>query len=244
MSRALFISDLHLTVERPATNEQFFRFLHEEAARCDALYILGDLFEYWVGDDELKDADGDPLGKQVARGLRVLSKSGVAVHLMVGNRDFLMGSRFCAESGAGFLDDPRVVEIDGKPVLLMHGDTLCTDDADYQGWRATARSEAWQKEFLAKSLPERRDTIEALRAKSKAVVQAKPAEIMDVNEGAVREAFRVHGVSLMIHGHTHRPAKHEHEVDGRPCQRWVLPDWYGRGGYLALDAVGPRLVGF
>lgn len=126
----------------------------------------------------------------------------------------------------------------------MHGDTLCTDDADYQGWRATARSETWQKEFLAKSLPERRDTIEALRAKSKAVVQAKPAEIMDVNEVAVREAFRVHGVSLMIHGHTHRPAKHEHEVDGRPCQRWVLPDWYGRGGYLVLDAVGARLVSF
>lgn len=244
MSRALFISDLHLTVERPATNEQFFRFLHEEAARCDALYILGDLFEYWVGDDELKDAEGDPLGKQVARALRVLSKSGVAVHLMVGNRDFLMGSRFCAESGAGFLDDPRVVEIDGKPVLLMHGDTLCTDDADYQGWRATARSAAWQKEFLAKSLPDRRETIEALRAKSKAVVQAKPAEIMDVNEGAVREAFRVHGVQLMIHGHTHRPAKHEHEVDGRLCQRWVLPDWYGRGGYLVLDAMGPRLVSF
>lgn len=241
MSRALFISDLHLTVERPGTNEQFFRFLHEEAARADALYILGDLFEYWVGDDGIEE---DPLGRQVVRALRVLSKAGVAVHLMVGNRDFLMGSRFCAESGAEFLDDPRVVEIDGKRVLLMHGDTLCTDDADYQGWRATARSEAWQKAFLAKSLPERRETIEGLRAKSKAVVQAKPAEIMDVNEGAVREAFRVHDVQLLIHGHTHRPAKHEHEVNGRRCQRWVLPDWYGRGGYLVLDPVGPRLVSF
>ncbi len=241
MSRALFISDLHLSVERPGPNEQFFRFLHEEAARADALYILGDLFEYWIGDDGIEE---DPLGRQVVRALRVLSRAGVAVFLMVGNRDFLMGAKFCEASGARFLDDPRVVEIDGKPVLLMHGDTLCTDDADYQGWRATARSEAWQKEFLSKSLPERRDTIEALRAKSKAVVQAKPAEIMDVNEVAVREAFRVHGVQLMIHGHTHRPAKHEHEVDGRLCQRWVLPDWYGRGGYLALDAVGPRLVSF
>jgi UDP-2,3-diacylglucosamine hydrolase len=241
VSRALFISDLHLSVERPGPNEQFFRFLHEEAARADALYILGDLFEYWIGDDGIEE---DPLGRQVVRALRVLSRAGVAVFLMVGNRDFLMGAKFCEASGARFLDDPRVVEIDGKPVLLMHGDTLCTDDADYQGWRATARSEAWQKEFLSKSLPERRDTIEALRAKSKAVVQAKPAEIMDVNEVAVREAFRVHGVQLMIHGHTHRPAKHEHEVDGRLCQRWVLPDWYGRGGYLALDAVGPRLVSF
>lgn len=241
MSRALFISDLHLSVERPGPNEQLFRFLHEEAARADALYILGDLFEYWIGDDGLAE---DPLGRQVARALRVLSKSGVAVHLMVGNRDFLMGSGFCAESGAQLLDDPRVVEIDEKRILLMHGDTLCTDDADYQGWRATARSEAWQKDFLAKSLPDRRETIEGLRAKSKAVVQAKPADIMDVNEQAVREAFRVHGVQLMIHGHTHRPAKHEHEVNGRRCQRWVLPDWYGRGGYLVLDAVGPRLVSF
>ncbi|MBM3352892.1 MAG: UDP-2,3-diacylglucosamine diphosphatase [Betaproteobacteria bacterium] len=241
MSRALFISDLHLSVERPGPNEQFFRFLHEEAARADALYILGDLFEYWIGDDGIK---GDALGRQVVRALRVLSKAGVAVCLMVGNRDFLLGAKFCAESGARFLDDPRVVEIDGKRVLLMHGDTLCTDDADYQGWRATARSAAWQQEFLAKSLPERRQTIGALRAKSKAVVQAKPAEIMDVNAVAVREAFRVHGVQLMIHGHTHRAAKHEHEVDGRLCRRWVLPDWYGRGGYLALDAVGPRLVSF
>lgn len=241
MSRALFISDLHLSVERPGPSEQFFRFLHEEAARADALYILGDLFEYWIGDDGLAE---DALGRQVARALRVLAKSGVALHLMVGNRDFLMGAKFCEESGARLLDDPRVVEIDEKRVLLMHGDTLCTDDADYQGWRSTARSEAWQRDFLAKSLPERRETIEGLRAKSKAVVQAKPAEIMDVNEGAVREAFRVHGVQLMIHGHTHRPAKHEHEVNGRRCQRWVLPDWYGRGGYLVLDAVGPRLVSF
>lgn len=241
MSRALFISDLHLSVERPGPNEQFFRFLHEEAARADALYMLGDLFEYWIGDDGIEE---DPLGRQVVRALRVLSRAGVAVFLMVGNRDFLMGAKFCEASGARFLDDPRVVEIGGKSVLLMHGDTLCTDDADYQGWRATARSEAWQKDFLAKSLPDRRETIEGLRAKSKAVVQSKPAEIMDVNEGAVREAFRVHGVTLMIHGHTHRPAKHEHEVDGRLCQRWVLPDWYGRGGYLALDAVGPRLVSF
>jgi UDP-2,3-diacylglucosamine hydrolase len=241
VSRALFISDLHLSVERPGPNEQFLRFLHEEAARADALYILGDLFEYWIGDDGIGE---DPLARSVVRALRQLSKSGVATYLMVGNRDFLMGAEFCAAAGAVFLDDPRVVEIDGKPVLLMHGDTLCTDDADYQGWRQTARSAAWQSEFLGKSLPERRETIEGLRAKSKAVVQAKPAQIMDVNEGAVREAFRVHGVDLMIHGHTHRPAMHEHEVDGRLCRRWVLPDWYGRGGYLALDAVGPRLVSF
>ncbi len=126
MSRALFISDLHLSVERPGPNEQFFRFLHEEAARADALYILGDLFEYWIGDDGI---DEDPLGRQVVRALRVLSRAGVAVWLMVGNRDFLMGAKFCAESGARFLDDPRVVEIDAKRVLLMHGDTLCTDDA-------------------------------------------------------------------------------------------------------------------
>ena len=192
-----------------------------------------------MGDDALEL----PFPARIASALRRASRA-TPVFFMHGNRDFLAGERFARAAGLALLPDPAPVELYGTRALLMHGDTLCTDDADYQGWRATARSEAWQKEFLSKSLPERRDTIEALRAKSKAVVQAKPAEIMDVNEVAVREAFRVHGVQLMIHGHTHRPAKHEHEVDGRLCQRWVLPDWYGRGGYLALDAVGPRLVSF
>ena len=244
MSRALFISDLHLSTERPASNEQFFRFLGEEARRARSLTILGDLFEYWIGDDALDDAAGDPLGREVARGLRRLSDAGVAVAVMHGNRDFLIGPRFCAAAGASLLEDPSVLGLESGAVVLMHGDTLCTDDLDYQNWRRTARSEEWQRDFLAKSLSERRAAIIGLREKSKQVVSAKPADIMDVNAGAVRDAFRAHGVARMIHGHTHRPARHEIEVDGARCERWVLPDWYGPGGYLELDAVGPRLVSF
>ena len=163
---------------------------------------------------------------------------------MHGNRDFLVGKGFLAASGARFLDDPSVIRFAGDPVALMHGDTLCTDDRDYQAWRLTARSDAWQREFLAKSLAERHAAIGALREKSKQVIAAKPAQIMDVNADAVRDAFRRHGVRQLIHGHTHRPARHDIEVDGARCVRWVLPDWYGRGGYLVLDDVGPRLVSF
>jgi UDP-2,3-diacylglucosamine hydrolase len=163
---------------------------------------------------------------------------------MHGNRDFLIGSGFCAAAGATLLSDPIVMQVGGERVLLMHGDTLCTDDHDYQNWRRTARSEGWRKAFLAKSLPERHASIEGLREKSKEVTAAKPAEIMDVNQEAVREAFRRHNVRRMIHGHTHRPARHELEVDGARCERWVLPDWYGPGGFLALDAAGARLIGF
>ena len=242
--RALFISDLHLAGERPKTNRQFFRFLREEAARADSLYVLGDLFEYWAGDDELKDPAGDPLAADVAAGFKALSNKGVQVRLMHGNRDFLVGEGFLAASGAQLLEDPTVLKLKGGPVALLHGDTLCTDDHDYQAWRQTARSEAWQREFLGKPLAARHEAVGALREKSKDVIAAKPAEIMDVNADAVREAFRRLKVRRMIHGHTHRPARHEIEVDGHRCERWVLPDWYGRGGYLALDDVGPRLVSF
>jgi UDP-2,3-diacylglucosamine hydrolase len=242
--RALFISDLHLSAERPDANGQFFRFLGDEAIRAQALYVLGDLFEYWAGDDELKDPAGDPLAAEVARGFRRLADAGVAVHIMHGNRDFLVGEGFFAASGARFLDDPSVLRFAGQPVALMHGDTLCTDDVDYQAWRRTARSEAWQREFLAKPLAVRHEALQGLRKKSKEVVRAKSAEIMDVNADTVRDAFRRHGVRRLIHGHTHRPARHDVEVDGALCERWVLPDWYGRGGYLALDDVGPRLVSF
>jgi len=241
---ALFISDLHLAAERPAINERFFEFLLEHAARAERLFILGDLFEYWVGDDELDAADGDPLGRAVAGALRDLSRRGVGVALMHGNRDFLLGRRFCAASGARLMEDPSIEKIGGVRTLLMHGDTLCTDDHDYQAWRRTARSRAWQEEFLAKSLPERRRTVEAMRARSREVVGAKPADIMDVNDTAVREALRQHGLTRLIHGHTHRPARHALEVDGRRCERWVLPDWYERGGYLAVDETGPRLLAF
>ena len=244
MPATLFISDLHLSGERPAINRRLFAFLREQAPRAAVLYVLGDLFEYWIGDEELDAADGDPLARKVAEAFGALSRSGVGVRLMHGNRDFLIGKRFCEVSGARLLQDPAVEKIGSARTLLMHGDTLCTDDLDYQAWRRIARSRDWQREFLAKSLPERRKALQALREKSKEVVGAKPAEIMDVNEGAVREALRAHSLTRLVHGHTHRPARHELEVDGRRCERWVLPDWYERGGYLAIDDAGPRLVSF
>jgi UDP-2,3-diacylglucosamine hydrolase len=239
---ALFISDLHLAAERPETNQRFFEFLREPAARAERLFILGDLFEYWIGDDELAAADGDPLARAVAEALAELSRRGVALAFMHGNRDFLIGKRFCDATGARLLEDPTVERIGGVRTLLMHGDTLCTDDHDYQAWRRTARSRAWQDAFLAKPLPERRREVLGMRAKSKEVVGAKPADIMDVNDGAVRDALRAHSLTRLVHGHTHRPARHALEVDGRRCERWVLPEWYGRGGYLAIDDTGPRLL--
>jgi UDP-2,3-diacylglucosamine hydrolase len=237
---ALFISDLHLSEERAAANERFIGFLEERARSAGALYILGDFFEYWIGDDDLEA----PFNAVVAGLLRNLARHGVTVCLMHGNRDFLLGEGFCSATGARLLPDPSVVEVEGEKTLLMHGDTLCTDDHDYQAWRRIARSERWQSEFLAKPRDERRRMILGLREKSKAVIEAKPADIMDVNDGAVAEALRRHGVRRLVHGHTHRAGRHEHTVDGRACERWVLPDWYGPGGYLEIGAGRPRLVRF
>ena len=244
MARALFISDLHLASERPVASERFFRFLSEDAAGAQLLCILGDLFEYWIGDDELEAPDGDRLAREVTRALRSVTQAGVFVRLMRGNRDFLLGSGFAAASGVALLEDPALMHVAGTPTLLMHGDTLCSDDLDYQAWRRTARSDAWQHEFLSLPLGERRARTLQLREQSRQVVAAKPAEIMDVNEAAVRDAFRRHGVRRLIHGHTHRSAHHETVVDGVRCERWVLPDWYGAGGYLAVDEMGARLVSF
>jgi UDP-2,3-diacylglucosamine hydrolase len=242
--RILLISDLHLSGERPAINTRFFEFLRVAASQAAALYVLGDLFEYWVGDDELDAADGDPLGRQVADAFNKLSRAGVSVALMRGNRDFLLGERFCDAAGMQLLQDPFVVQLEGTPTLLMHGDTLCTDDLDYQAWRRTARSDAWQRTFLSKPLPARLQEVRVLRERSKAKMESMAAEIMDVNADAVREAFRKHGVARLIHGHTHRPAHHWCDVDGRFCERWVMPDWYERGGYVAIERGVPRLTVF
>jgi UDP-2,3-diacylglucosamine hydrolase len=237
---ALFISDLHLSEERPAANERFIDFLEGRARRAEALYILGDFFEYWIGDDDLEE----PFNAVIAGLLRGVTRGGVPAYVMHGNRDFLLGERFCAATGAQLLADPTVHEVAGVKTLLMHGDTLCTDDEDYQAWRRTARSSAWQRDFLARSRPERRSMILGLRDKSKAVVQAKPAEIMDVNPAAVADAMRRHGVSRLVHGHTHRPGRHKLELEGRAAERWVLPDWYGAGGYLEIGPGAPKLVLF
>ncbi|HYS52107.1 MAG TPA: UDP-2,3-diacylglucosamine diphosphatase, partial [Burkholderiales bacterium] len=169
--RALFASDLHLSEDRPEANERLIAFLEGKARSADALYLLGDLFEYWIGDDGLDEA----FNAVIAGLLRDLTRRGARLCVMHGKRDFLIGERFCRETGAQLLADPTLEEINGVKTLLMHGDTLCTDDVDYQSWRATARSSAWQQQFLAQPVAERRSAILALREKSKAVIQAKPA---------------------------------------------------------------------
>jgi len=237
---SFFISDLHLAEERPEANEQFIEFLESKARGAEALYILGDFFEYWIGDDDLEE----PYNAVLAGLLRRVSAGGVPLYLMHGNRDFLVGERFCAATGARLLADPSVHDIQGVKTLLVHGDTLCTDDVDYQNWRRLARSEAWQREFLALPRAERRSRILGLREKSKEVIQAKPADIMDVNPAAVAQAMRSHAVTRLIHGHTHRPGRHALTIDGRRAERWVLPDWYGRGGYLEVGRGAPQLVNF
>jgi UDP-2,3-diacylglucosamine hydrolase len=236
--RALFISDLHLTAARPAANEAFFAFLEREAPGAAALYILGDLFEYWIGDDDL----ADPLNAVVAGFLANTARNGTPVYLMRGNRDFLMADAFCKASGAVLLPDPTRLDLFGTPTLLMHGDTLCTDDKAYQDWRSLCRSHDWQAPFLAEPLEARRSRMLELREQSEQGKRTKPATIMDVNEDAVRQALRDHDCTRLIHGHTHRPGHHSLHVDGGACERWVLLYWYGRGGTLEVSAAGARLV--
>lgn len=229
-----FISDLHLTSARPEINRIFFDFLRGTARAAEALYILGDLFEYWAGDDDLQD----PLNARVAAELKALSAAGVPVYLIHGNRDFLLLAGFCAASGVQVLADPTVVDLYDTPTVLLHGDTLCTDDLRYQAWRRRLRSRLGQKLFLLQPLWLRRAEIERARVASERAKQVKSAQIMDVTQSAVEQAFRESGCTRMIHGHTHRPARHVHEVDGRACERWVLSDWYRHGQYLRVDAAG------
>jgi UDP-2,3-diacylglucosamine hydrolase len=232
---ALFISDLHLCEARPQLAELFFDFLeHRVKGKAERLFILGDLFEYWIGDEDLDL----PFNRKVADALRAVADSGTAVFLMHGNRDFLLGQRFCAATGAVMLDDPAAIDLYGTPALLLHGDTLCTDDTAYQAFRRMVRDPTWQQGFLALPAAARRAQAQAVRERSESEKQAKSESIMDVNAGAVDEAFRQHAYPLMIHGHTHRPARHQHAVDGRACERWVLQDWYETGGYLQCDAAG------
>jgi UDP-2,3-diacylglucosamine hydrolase len=237
----LFASDLHLCPARPGTVHLFERFLAGPAREAAALYLLGDLFEYWAGDDDL----ADPFNADICAAIRKVGAGGTAIFFLPGNRDFLVGEEFCKATGAKLLPEEIVIDIAGTRTLLLHGDTLCTDDADYQRFRAMVRDERWQREFLALPLAERRTRIEQLREKSEQEKQTKTCEIMDVAAASVSAAFRCHEVGRMIHGHTHRPARHEVDIGGRTAERWVLPDWSETlGGYLACDATGCRAVPF
>jgi UDP-2,3-diacylglucosamine hydrolase len=228
----LFISDLHLDETRPHIVELFTNFLAQDARRADALYILGDLFESWIGDD-----DDSALALRVAAATRALRDSGVPVYFMHGNRDFLLGADYAARAGMTLLADPTVIEIGGERLLLMHGDTLCTDDVDYQKFRTLVRDPQWQSQFLAKSLVERRAFAAQARGESRKHTAAAKPDIMDVNPAAVEAAMREHGVRRMIHGHTHRPATHRLNLGDQIAERIVLGDWYEQSSVLTW----PRL---
>jgi len=231
---SIFVSDLHLAPERPRIVDAFFNFVGNIAARAEALYILGDLFEYWVGDDDLDEA----FNAAVADALGRLASGGIALYLMQGNRDMLLGQAFAMRCSGKVITDPSVVDLYGTRTLLMHGDTLCTDDVEYQKFRAHVHDPGIQRRFLAQSLPERRRQVLGMRAESEKNKQQKSAEIMDVTVATVESTLRQFGYPRLIHGHTHRPGRHVHAVDGRNCERWVLSDWYERGGYLRCDASG------
>jgi UDP-2,3-diacylglucosamine hydrolase len=232
---ALFVSDLHLQENSPATTALFLDFLAQHAVHARQLYLLGDLFEYWAGDDDM----GTPYIRQIVDALHAISRAGVQLFWIAGNRDFLVGDAFAQAAGMVLLPDPYVMQIAGIRLALAHGDAQCTDDHDYQSFRAQVRSPEWQQAFLARPLDERKAIIDGMRAGSRDAQRGKTMDIMDVNAGAIDALFASTGASVLIHGHTHRPALHSH---GK-LLRYVLSDWDGdaappRGGWLALDAVG------
>ncbi|MHB8346537.1 MAG: UDP-2,3-diacylglucosamine diphosphatase [Acidiferrobacterales bacterium] len=224
----LFISDLHLSAERPAIVELFLRFLQVRGAGAEALYILGDLFEYWIGDDAAAQSGYQP----VLDGLQTLTGAGTPVYLMHGNRDFLLGTGFEETTGVRLLPEPAIIDLYGEPVLLMHGDSLCTDDIEYQKFRTMVRDPAWIGRFVAKSVAERQTIVRNLRETSKAATAAKNPEIMDVNQSEVELVMAGHHIRRLIHGHTHRPALHEFPLNGQTARRAVLGDWYDHGSVL------------
>jgi len=236
MPPALFVSDLHLSPVRPALLDAFDTFCAGPARRAGALYVLGDLFDTWIGDDQLRD----PVAARVASALRKVSAAGVPVGVIYGNRDMLIGQRFAEAAGATLLPEQVVVDLHGVPTLLLHGDELCTDDEAYQRLRVWWHDRTRQRRFLALPYPLRRGIGAWFRRKSRTATAGKTRQIMDVNADAVVQALRAHRVRRMIHGHTHRPARHELVVDGRACERWVLSDWYDRGSYLEVDEAGAR----
>lgn len=240
----LLVSDLHLDPARPAVTALFLHFLREEAAGADALYILGDLFESWVGDD-----DPSPAGAAVAAGLQALSGAGVPVYFMHGNRDFLVGAGFAGRAGMRLLPDPAMVSFYGEPVLLMHGDLLCSDDTAYQAFRAQTRDPAWQARFLAQPLAARLAFAEQARqasmARQKDMIAGDRATfetVTDVTPATVEATLARYGVATLVHGHTHRPAIHELQAGGHGCRRIVLGDWYEQGSVLRVTADGMALA--
>lgn len=237
----LFISDLHLDAAAPAITRQFLQFLSGRGRDAERLYILGDLFEVWVGDDDDDAHTADVLGA-----LRDFAESGVDTFFMRGNRDFIAGDGFAERAGCTLLADPHLAQFDGQRVLLSHGDAYCTDDHEYQAFRLQTRSPAWQQQILALPLAERRQLARNLREQSHLAMAGKSAAIMDVNSDAIAAVITEYDVTTMVHGHTHRPCVHRHALGGRQATRIVLGDWYDQASFLALErgrwrlAVEPR----
>lgn len=236
----LFISDLHLDDSRPEITRLFLDFLKQQTAGAEALYILGDFFEAWVGDD-----DDSQLGKTVTQSLRELSDSGVPIFFIRGNRDFLVGPDFAGRAGLQILSDPCVLELYGTPALLMHGDLLCSSDSAYQAFRSQVRSDEWQSQFLSQPLAARQAFAARARAASQqhqnGLMNDQQENIMDVSQATVEAIMKRYGVNRLIHGHTHRPAIHQFHIDEVPSQRIVLGDWYSQGSVLRVDADGAYL---
>ncbi|WNP33643.1 UDP-2,3-diacylglucosamine diphosphatase [Enterobacter kobei] len=235
----LFIADLHLQTEEPAITAGFLRFLAGTAQEADALYILGDLFEAWIGDD-----DPNPLHRQIAAALKALADSGVPVYFLHGNRDFLLGQRFARESGMTLLPEEKVLELYGKQLLILHGDTLCTDDAGYQAFRAKVHQPWLQKLFLALPLFIRMRIAAKMRADSTSANRNKSQAIMDVNPQAVVNVMEKHQVQHLIHGHTHRPDIHTLTANGAPAYRYVLGAWHQEGSMVKVTADKIELIAF
>jgi UDP-2,3-diacylglucosamine hydrolase len=228
-----FISDLHLQPAQPQLLEACLQFLLETAAGADALYILGDLFEAWVGDD-----DDAPWLPPLRDALKRLRDGGTRLYFLHGNRDFLVGKPFAQQCGMELLPESVVIELYGRQALLLHGDTLCTEDREYLAMRAQLHNPLWQQAVLGKSLAERRVLAASLRMESKAAGAQKSAEIMDVTPAEVERVMAANGVDLLIHGHTHRPARHDLRVSGKAAERIVLGDWGSTLWYLRADATG------
>jgi UDP-2,3-diacylglucosamine hydrolase len=234
LAESLFISDLHLSGERPDTLRLFEQFLEQRAGKAETLYILGDLFDFWIGDD-LRDETAD----EVKTALRQLTLNGTRLRLMHGNRDFLLGEEFCAQTGAELLPDPSLIELQGIPTLLMHGDLLCTGDLAYQAFRKQIREPAFIKQFLSLPIDQRIATAREYRAKSGEANSMKAEEIMDVDQQAVEATLRRHAAIRLIHGHTHRPDLHRFTLDDQLAERYVLAEWYPqRAGYLSVSEKG------
>ncbi len=231
--RTLFISDLHLDAAAPDTIELFRKFLHTEASASDALYILGDLFESWIGDD-----DDEPARARVCAALRELTRGGVPCFIQHGNRDFLLGRGFMDRSGCQLLPDPVVRDIGGKRFVLSHGDALCAEDHGYQRFRRIVRGGALQRCWSGLPLALRRNVAALVRGRSRAHTRQQPEYIMDVTPAAVTALLRATRADVLVHGHTHRPAVHHLQLDDRQCTRIVLGDWHGRGDMLAVAADG------